>query len=253
MKSKSLVTTLVLSALCSSIAHADQDRQDRPTSQWGIGIGAIAQDQGYVDISTETNVIPVIYYQSENFQLLGPNFSYQLYQQDDFSFELAGQYRFDGFKPEDGDIFAGMEERKGTFDLGFGFDYESDFGDFSVKLLADAGGEHKGNEISIGYSKDFRFERAVLTPYVNATRMNADLIDYYYGVRTSEVTDSRHFYQGESTTNFEFGARYQWQYDQNHSILFDAAYTAYGSAIKDSPLVDGSGSLRVILGYVYVF
>lgn len=248
MKSN-LLFTLVFGTLTSGAVLAEE----QPQSRWGLGLGAIIQDQGYTDIGNESQVVPVLYYESENLEILGPNINYNLYSEGPFDFKLNAQYRFDGFKDDDGDIFIGMEERSGTIDLGFSVDYESDYGDFSFQYMADAGGEHKGNEISLSYQKPFFFERSILTPYFSATRMSEDLVDYYYGVRSNEVTANRGFYQGEATTNIDVGVRYDHRFDKHHSILADFAYTAYGSGIKDSPLVDSSGGMRLIVGYVYVF
>lgn len=229
----------------TSGAHAD--------GRWGVGMGTMVEKQGYLDIDNKTNVIPLFYYESEKLRVLGPTVDYQLATFNDFKFKLSGQYRFDGFESDDGDIFSGMEERSGSVDLGFSIDYEHDFGDFSFSFLNDVSSEHKGNEITLSYAKPFQVDSTRITPYVELTRLSDDLVDYYYGVRANEVTANRSYYLGEASTNAEIGIRTNWQFGNHHSFMLNASYTAFGSEIKDSPLMDSSGSANLILGYLYVF
>lgn len=114
MMSKKFIFTVVLSA----VTAATTSPRIFAESRWGLGLGAVISDQGYVDIGNEITPVPVIYYQSENFQLLGPNFSYKLTEIDDLAFSFTGQFRFDGYEEDDGDIFLGMDDRSGSFDLG---------------------------------------------------------------------------------------------------------------------------------------
>ncbi|WDE08558.1 MipA/OmpV family protein [Thalassomonas viridans] len=222
-------------------------------SRWGLGLGASTGDKGYVDVGNETNAIPIIYFESENFQLLGPNFGYKLLSFDDLEFSFVGQYRFDGYEEDDGDIFAGMEERSGALDLGLAVDYATEFGDFSLQFVTDATSEHEGNELSLTYAKSYNFGSYQLKPYVTFSRLSEDLVDHYYGVRATEATASRAMYLGESTSNVELGIQSSWQVGKHHNFIGYASYTAYGSEIKDSPLIDKSGNLNFILGYMYVF
>lgn len=242
---KSIKYLPIVCALFAASAAAD--------TQWGVGLAAISSNEGYVDVSAETNVVPALFIQTENFQLLGPMISYKLFESGDFKMAFKGQYRFDGYEEDDGDIFKGMEERKGAFDVGFEFGYETGLGDFSFSLLTDATSEHEGYELSASYSKPYRMENGVIAPYISVSNLSEDLVDYYYGVRQNEVSSTRAFYQGDSATNVEIGVNSQWMYSGKHMIVANASYTQFGSAIKDSPLIDESGSFQVILGYVYAF
>ena len=221
--------------------------------KWGIGLGAISQDEGYIGIGRETNLVPVIFYQSEDFYILGPRFGYEVGAVGDLEFSLVGQYRFDGYEVADGDIFNGMEDRKGSFDLGVEMEYETDLGDFGFEFITDATSEHKGQEMSVSYSLPFILQDGSITPYVALTHLSNDLVDYYYGVRANEATSTRAFYEGKSTTNVEMGIQSRWNYGENHLFVVNASVERVGSEIKDSPLVDSSTNTQFILGYVYVF
>lgn len=242
---KSILSTALLTIFTSGTVLAE--------SQWGLGLGGVVSDQGYVDLGTETQLVPVIFYQSEDVYLFGPEFGYKLASYTDLELNLIGKFRFDGFKEDDGDIFKGMKERSGPLDLGFSAEYETQMGDFSLSFLTDGTSEHKGNEISVGYSLPFHFDTYEITPFVSATHQSQDLVDYYYGVRVDEVTASRAFYEGKSTTNYEIGVNSRWQFGQHHNLVANISYESFGSEIKDSPLVDKSGGMKMVVGYMYVF
>lgn len=253
MKSNPCIAALLFTGLAGISLSVSAEQDNDQQSRWGLGIGAIVQDEGYVDIGSQSNPVPIVYYESENLFLLGPTFGYKIFNSENVEFSIAGQYRFDGFEAKDGDTFTDMEDRSGTLDMGFSAEYDSDFGNFSIQFLADVLGEHKGHEISLGYSKSFIIERNRLTPYANVSLLSEDLVDYYYGVRQNEVTSNRAFYQGDATTNFQLGVRYEWQFGKNHNIVTDASYVSFGDGIKDSSLVDSSGGFNFIIGYMYVF
>lgn len=235
----------IFSTLACLPAHADY--------QWGLGIGGMIENQGYTDIGTETTVIPMIYLQTEKLRIYGPTINYQLASLGDLDFSIAGQYRFDGYDADDGDIFKGMDDRTGTFEIGFSLNYGTEFGDLSFDALTDIGSEHDGYEVSLAYSKPFMFDPFMVEPFVRISMQSEDLVNYYYGVRENEITDYRAFYEADSTTNAEIGVRTNWRVGKRHNLLMILSYTAFGSEIKDSPLVDKSGGGTFILGYTYAF
>lgn len=248
------LTGLLAGSLFINDANANSnDRTNHRGSQFGVGIGSIMQDKGYVGVDSDTMVVPIVYYQSDDFYLLGPTFGYKFAKLDNAEFKLTGQVRFGGYDEEDGDIFVGMEEKSITLDVGVGVDYQSDYGDFAFQIAADAFGEHKGNALSISYSKTYRMQGAMVTPYASIARLSEDLVDYYYGVNVSEVTGFRAFYEGQATTNIEVGLRVNKPFGRQHSVMINAGYTAFGEGIEDSPLVEKSSGTSVIVGYVYMF
>lgn len=227
-------------------------------SQWGIGIGAMADQQGYVDVDTKTNVIPIISYESENFRINGPQLEYKLaeYKISELgtvNFSALGKYRFDGYEADDGDIFIGMDERSGAFELGFLVDYQSKLGNLSFEFSSDVTNEHEGFESSLTFSKPYFFNSVVLEPYARVSYFSDDLVNYYYGVKSSEATTNRLEYNAESTINGEIGLRMRWQAGKHHQFISSLSYKSFGSEIKDSPLIEESGGANLILGYIYVF
>ncbi|SFC99058.1 MipA/OmpV family protein [Pseudoalteromonas denitrificans] len=248
------LTYLLKAPLCMLLAgevSADE-------SQWGLGIGAMADKQGYAGVNTKTTVIPITSYESENFSINGPQFEYTLgkYTIPDFGalkLSLLGQYRFDGYEAEDGDIFNGMDKRSGAFELGFSVGYSSNLGGISFEFVNDVTNKHEGYEASLTYSRPYFFDSVIIEPYAKISHFSDNFVNYYYGVEDHESLSNRQAYVGEDTVNGEIGLRMRWQAGKHHSFISNLSYRSFGSDIKNSPLVSGSGGANIILGYVYAF
>lgn len=235
---------------CSTHTLAQQESSD---VTWSLGIAAISSDQGYVDVGTETNIVPIIGIQYGNFSLLGPRASYKIFTSDQFEISAIGNLRFDGYEAADGEIFTGMEDRDMSFDAGIEAEIDTSFGEFGLGLVHDVTSTHKGFELSASYGVPFMFENGRVMPYIAANYQSEDLADYYFGVQQNEATSSRAFYQLDATTNIEIGIGSDWMFNNKHYIKADISYASYGSDIKDSPLVDKSGEAQILVGYAYVF
>ncbi|RZM81019.1 MipA/OmpV family protein [Pseudoalteromonas rubra] len=242
--------SLISLALMSFSALADEQK---PGIQWGVGAAVVSQDQGYTGVGNETILVPALAIQYGNFSLLGPRANYKVWQQDNIELSLVGQLRLDGYEEADGDIFLGMEDRDMSFDFGFEAELDTKVGEFGFSFMHDMTSTHEGYEASVSYGIPFTAGDGRIVPYVSASYLSEDLVDYYYGVLPNEQRAGRMAYVGEASMNFEVGVSSDWFFGKNHMFKVDLSYTAYGSEIKDSPLIEQSGGAQLLLGYVYVF
>ncbi|OHU85032.1 MULTISPECIES: MipA/OmpV family protein [Pseudoalteromonas] len=243
------LSTLVL-ACSGAIA---QPKANNKEFSWGVGIAAIAQDQGYIDIGNETILVPVLAIQYGNFSLLGPRANYKIIDTDNYEISLTGHLRLDGYEADDADFYAGMEDRDMSFDMGVSAELDTDFGEFGLELIHDLTSTHEGYEVSVSFGTPIRFEKGTVKPYISASYESEDLVDYYYGVSATEARINRPLYQGDGSVSYEIGVSSDWFFGKHHMLKADVSYTSYASEIKDSPLIDKSGYAQIILGYVYVF
>lgn len=220
---------------------------------WGVGVIGIWQDQGYKNISSTTTVVPAVLYQSDKLMWMGPQLNYKFWEANGVEFRAHAQYRFDGFDADEDALFEGMEDRDGALDIGLGMRYKTSVGVFGLTFLQDVTNTHEGNEISADYRYPIRYQGHMFSPYIAMSYSSKALTDYYFGVRESEVRADRAFYEGDATVNVEAGVNTIWSIADQQQIIANLSYTAYGSEIKDSPLVDGSGNLSLLVGYVYRF
>ncbi|KZN54785.1 hypothetical protein N474_17285 [Pseudoalteromonas luteoviolacea CPMOR-2] len=245
---QSIIALASILTFCTVAAEPEQDEL-----KFGLGGALITQDEGYKDVGSETQFVPAIAIEYGDFRLLGPYASYTFFKTERFELAATGMLRLDGYEQDDSDVFQGMEDRDMSFDFGLEAEIDTDFGEFGIKYTQDVSNTHDGYEATLSYGIPLRVEKGRIVPYIAASFSSEDLANYYYGVKASEATADRSFYQVDSATNFEIGVQSDWFFGKNHMIKADASYTSFDSTIKDSPLVDKSGTFQILLGYVYVF
>jgi len=145
-----------------------------------------------------------------------------------------------------------MDERKDGFHLGGTATWRAPFAKFTLEWLK-AAGNSNGQTVKLGAERGFTTGRVRLTPHLGVTWMNNEYVNYYYGVKSSEVSSTRAAYNGKSTANVDAGVRADYSLTTAQSVFLDLSVTHYGSGITDSPLVDRSTSPSLRLGYVYKF
>lgn len=246
--------TLVLPA--TVIAQEDQVKS---SSSWGLGIGAKSSQKPYTGIERENEMLPLIQFENQYIRLFGPNVAlklpgFEITETHKIDFSLVGKFDSSGYEDNDADILEGMSDRKSGFWAGARVDWQTGLADVSLEWVHDVSGHSKGQSVRLGLERTWQFsERVMLTPRVGATWQDSKYVDYYFGVRESEVLANRGFYEGKSGVNTEVGLRGVYMFDNHNSVFVDAEVSKLSSAIKDSPLVDRSTQNNLTFGYVYRF
>jgi outer membrane protein len=227
---------------------------------WGLGLGGITQQQPYRGMKRDYFPIPLLVFENRWVKLMGPIFDLklgdlELGENQEISFAVTAQpIGFDGYSSNDAPILNGMSKRKGGSFLGPSIQWSNPYVDVSAKWLYDVSGSSKGQKLSIGLARSyFAGPRLMFTPSVSAIWMNSKYVDYYYGVRASEVRADRPAYFADSTLNVELAVRTNYMIDKHQSVFLSLGYMMLGSQIKNSPLTDRSGESKVFLGYLYRF
>jgi MipA family protein len=241
---------LVLASGVSAEALFPSITDDR--TRWGVGLGVLNEDEGYKGIGRETEAVPTLYVETERFRLFGPQAEYRILGDRHSAIKLRADYRFDGFKAEDGEVFGGMSERKGSIFLGVAGRHAAPWGELSFDLVK-ATTASKGMRGGITYSYPFRSGALTIAPKLGLEYFDRKFVGYYYGVRASEATAARPAYEGKSSVNLDVGVDMHYQIGAAHTLLSSIKYRRFGSAIEGSPLIAKSGSPRLTLGYLYRF
>jgi len=166
---------------------------------------------------------------------------------------LTGNYRLDGYEAEDSPYLMGMDDRDGTLELGVEYSYDTGFGKIGIEVVADTLGTHEGYQADVSFSYPINFDNGQLSPYIGAQYSSDDLVDYYYGVKSTEVTQARQFYQADAAVNIVMGIRSTWFSGPHHRFVAMLQYKALDDSIKDSPIIDDDYAANLILGYAYAF
>ncbi len=246
MKQKSHALSLCLTVLVSLPLSAN-------AGEWGLGLGVAVQQQPQKGIDNQVFVVPFPSYQGERLNLGFGTFSYALNDSNRIHIAVEGGLRFDGYDPDDSSVLLGLEERDPTFDMGFSITSTNRWGVTSLSARADVLGVHKGKELSASYQYPIQSGNWTLIPTLEVDMLSSNIVDYYYGVRSSESTFSRPAYSGDSVTNVSAGLSMQYRLNSNWDLVGGVEYTTLGSEITDSPIIMEDHQSLLFTGLVYRF
>lgn len=236
------------------LAFADLEGKRPKPQGWFWGFGAGYTESIYEGKGNEFIPIPAIGYIGEAFEFYGPFASYKFLSEGPFSARARLAVRFDGYDAGDSSSLGGMDDRDRTIDGGLVVGYQpKDVARFELSYMHDVLSKHKGAETSFQISRQFNRGPFFFVPEVSAHYLNANLIDYYYGVKEAEATADRAAYKGRS------GLSYRADLNFSTPILFggftrlDLGYIWYANEISDSPIVDETEGYNIRFAYTRFF
>ncbi len=246
---------VLLSLSSTAMAEPDQDGQ----SKWGLGLGVTSSQKVYVNVDSDTKVVPLLLFENKYVHFFGTTLegklpSWHLSDTSIVNFRLLGRWDDSGYESNDSWMLEGMDKRKGGLWAGAKIEWLTNLANLNAEWTHDVSGKSKGQRLSLGVDRSLKIgERFTLTPRMGAIWYNDKYVDYYYGVQAHEARSWRPEYHGDSGVSAEFGLQGVYQFNKRHSIMFDARVRSLPSNIKDSPLVDGSTDNRISIGYMYHF
>lgn len=221
--------------------------------QWGLGLGVASQGQPQRGSESQVFVLPFPSYQGERLSLDFGNVRYALSRSDRFRFAVEGQIRFDGYDPTESPALAGLEERDATLDAGFSLTSTRAWGVASLKAVGDVLGVHEGFEVSASYEYPMQLGSWVVSPSIGVSWLSEELVDYYYGVRTSEAMPDRPAYFGDSAINASAGVNAVYRLGTNWDLLAGMQYVRFSGEITDSPIIADDHQIVTYSAMVYRF
>jgi MipA family protein len=220
-------------------------------THWGLGAGVGIQGSPYKGYGSKVVPIPLLYFDDKWVHAFGTTIDLKVGTWSHVSIALRGHVGlFDGYSQSDAPILNGMEDRRGAFWYGPALEWHTAFGTLSGEYLL---GGNKGEEAQIDYSKSFDLGAFSIEPYAGAQWLSHKYVDYYYGVRPSEVRPDRPAYTGTATWNLSAGTRVNYSLTAHQKIMLDIGVAHQGSGITDSPLVGRRYVPVFKIGYLYQF
>ena len=216
-----------------------------------IGLGILFPERAYKGMDSDVYVVPIIDLEYKSFFINQSSFGFYLFNGDMMKVSIAGAARLAGYKADDSSDLNGMQDRDGSFDGGLRLQLKGKSITFTVTGLTDILDEYKGQEINATLSA--KLLKGFLRPRIGIRWFSDDLVDYYYGVRSSEVATGRPIYQPGDTLNYLVGLTIGLPIDQRWALVGDIQYEVLGEDIEDSPIVDEEALFRFTAGVVYRF
>jgi outer membrane protein len=240
-------------ALAQVDTDAIADLLDTPGSA-GLGFLYRFEESPYVDAGQRSDLLPLYLYQGERFYLNADRAGFKFV--DDGTHRLDGflSRRLEGF-PEDDvpDVADGMVPRNAGADAGVRYRFSQPWGTLRATALQDVSSTSNGSELRLGYSYTWSSDRWSLRPDVTVSFRDADLNNYYYGVRPYEATVGRPAYRPGSGTDVTVGLYGTYGFLQNWRLIGGVAVTAHDSAVTDSPIIRDGLQPALFAGAVYDF
>ena len=237
---------LIAAPACAQSAGAD-------ASAWALGGGIAVQQKAYRDIDRDVLALPLVSYESKWISASVPTLDLKAYSNETLSLRLRMRYANDGYDAKDSSFLRGMRDRKGAVWVGGAALWRPAFANLSAEVLFDGSGHSEGRRARLQADRRFSLGAVGLTPRLGAEWVDRKFVNYYYGVRVDEVRAGRSFYQGDASTNIEAGLRLDYSLAPRQTVFLDVRATRFGSAVKDSPLIEKSAQTGVSLGYLYRF
>jgi outer membrane protein len=205
-----LLSIAIFASFILPFAIANEKKKQGPPDGWSLGAGAVVNNMPYAGFEEKLRPIPAISFKSGRFWLRGPFVSYQLFnfEKGNISLNLRPDLFGVGYKSSDAPILAGMQERKGTINLGLSGTTKIKTMIIQASFFRDVLGRHNGvrSEFSLGKS----IPVSVFIPGIPFTLFGLSFggalydrrfSNYYYGVRADETTALRPEYKVSWTLN----------------------------------------------------
>jgi outer membrane protein len=250
MASKKLAMFLMPLLCATGIAQSAEPNANPSLS---IGPGVVITGKPYAGMNTTVYPVPLMTFTSGRFYISGATAGYQLLDDQGWTFDAIGKWRFDGYDADDSDELAGMHNRHMTIDVGGELTAFGDWGVLKAGLVTDALSQHDGQEMRITYAKPFDIEKLNISPSVGFSWLSSNLADYYYGVRVDEALAGRPAYNPGDAVNWFAGLGANYHLDDNWTLLADITCYWLDSKIHDSPIVSDSYMISITAGVMYRF
>lgn len=249
---KLVVFLLLLVFVCPLYAAAAEDTEDNY-----LGLGALIRTRPYQDVDTETFPVPIIYWREGKFFTDGRKAGYDVYDfNEDLGLDLILSPRLLGYDDEDSTPLNGMEDRDWSLDGGARLRWDiPDSGNVAVNLMgvADLLSKHQGQEFILSAEKKIEGDIFQLTPSAGIKWQSEDMIDYYYGVRNSEITATRAEYEPDSSVNYYVDVNFNLGLSRDWVLVTIFNYEFLGKEITDSPIVDDDFVFSSVVGVIKKF
>ena len=221
----------------------------------GVGAGVIGRSSPYVGSDTTVlQPIPVITYNGERLQWLGPNVQYGLAGTGPWRLAASASYRIGVYEEEDSPVLAGMGDRESTLLAGLGFRYEIPGGvNFLLRYEHDVLNNIGGGSATARISKGFQAGWFRFAPQLQVNWLSADLTNHDFGVAAEEATFIRPAYDTGSSVSYEVGISSFIELTEEWRIFLSISAEYLAGEIADSPIVADDQVLKGFAAITYVF
>lgn len=221
----------------------------------GVGAGVIGRSSPYVGSDTTVlQPIPVITYNGERLQWLGPNVRYGLVGTGRWRLAASASYRIGVYEESDSLALAGLGDRDSTLMAGLGFRFEVPGGvDLLLRYEHDVLDKIGGGAATARISKGFQAGWLRIVPLLQVNWLSADLTNYDFGVPPDAATPARPAYSTGSSISYEAGFGSFIELTEDWRIVLSLSAEFLPDEIEASPIVADGRVIKGFAALTYVF
>ncbi|MBU1645114.1 MAG: MipA/OmpV family protein [Gammaproteobacteria bacterium] len=222
----------------------------------GAGLGAALRSEAspYRGGGTRSDLVPVYVYEGKRVFLETYRAGVKLIDTPDARLDAFVGYRFEGH-PYDRipASLAGMASRNAGLDIGFTYQRRNPWGTLFGEVLHDVASGSNGSEVRVGYQYDWAHGNLQLQPRIAFAARDANLNNYYYGVRAAEATAARPAYEPGAGVNAELGLSAVYRLSERWRLFGGVSARRWSASVRASPIVQDRTQLAGQLGLAYDF
>lgn len=220
-------------------------------------IGGVATfETPYKDFKDDSSLYLDARYKEGNFSIDERGINYRLFGTDNTPLNVHATLTSvgKGYETDDSPVFAGMEERDASLDLGISADYTLGASQVKATLVHDISGAHDGLVADVNLSHNYELAQGLsVVPRVGVAYTSENYTNYYFGVSQSEATANRAAYKADGAFNPYVGYSVSMPLTESWSVVHQAAYVWLDDEIDNSSLTDRNSAWFAAVGIGYTF
>lgn len=243
-------------ALAASSAYAEGTRTAdvEEKSKFSIGLAYIASGSIYSNVKFRSTIMPSISYKSKNLTIgFFEGLAYKFFNGDKTSISAAITPKGRPYKSTRSANLTGMT-RDMYFDGSLNTSYKISRGlTAKLKVGAEVTNKFNGNSADLSLSQFVPIASQPVIIQAGAKWYGSKHANYLYGVNPSEVTGQRALYAPGSVTVPYLSINTFYPITEQTSLFANANVNFLPSNVVNSPIVDDSSSISIVLGLNYSF
>lgn len=146
-----------------------------------------------------------------------------------------------------------VRDRDFALDAGVRAHWYTDTSEWTLALFHDVSDVYGGARISAGYRKLWYLGQWKLVSAAELEWRSADLLDYYYGIDSSDVENTLFHYDAGAGLFASVGLTANREITENWQWLLHVSYNLLPDSMTDSPLVEEDYTITTFAGVTYRF
>ena len=229
--------------------------RDYDLNDYALGLSIAASQSPYLGADDSITAYPILTSfrhssLTDDWLLIqGGNIGFRYVTDNDWELGLIGRWQPLGAGLKRSDDLLGLDEREWTVEGGpligwRGFPIHVQF-----RSYWEAPSRHNGTTSELEFRLPWEHQRGYIVPSVTVAYLSDDYADYYFGVNPLEATATFPEYEPGSAINTSVDITFGHQLGRNWLLQTRVGVEFLGSAIEESPVIDGnrlwSGSISL--------